>query len=338
MGAIKKPTFLDVLGKSVNSALAARGLNTPTTQTIDPDVQSGILYGILDIIRNPFFQQVVSTIVDMAFGMQTSVSNVPVPDAQDSKDQLERVLLSAIIDTITEAIASRGVNPQVALGKSIIQQGIVSGVAGVLKDPNFKLVVGHVIDAALQEHGVQKLQRSLQKPTPAGPVQYGLSNSQLKVLTTLQTDIASQPDVQRALLSLAGNLSVDTLVHGFAPAITANQYTNGTYSGLFSPGNGSTVKVNTLLQPSVDGSSSPANGIASLANGFGGNGIVNSASRSGASSLNGSNNLGNGVVNGLLNSTTPDLAGYPLPVKSLKPRASSSGLCDRFGRYVPTLA
>ncbi|KAG6824859.1 hypothetical protein H0H92_005593 [Tricholoma furcatifolium] len=337
MGAIKQPTFLNVLSKSVNSALAEHGLSTPTTQTTDPNVQPVILSGILDVIRNPFFQQVVSTIVDMAFGLQSSVRNAPVPDAQDSNDQLERVLLSAIIDTITEAIASRGVNPQVALGEYIIQQGIVSGVAGVLKDPNFKLVVGHVVDAALQEHGVQKLQYSFQKPTSLAPVHNGLNNPQL-ILTTPHADIASQPDVQRALLSLAGNLSVDTLVHGFAP--TAHPYTNRSYSGLLgTTSNGSVTNANASVQSSISRSASPVNGMDSLVNGFSGNGLVNSASRSRSSSLRGSNNLGNGVVNGYFNYTMPnDLAAYPLPVKSLKPRASSSVLRDRFGQHLPTVA
>ncbi|KAG6830597.1 hypothetical protein H0H92_015878 [Tricholoma furcatifolium] len=252
MAAIRKPIFLDVLGKSVNSALAEHGLNTPTTQLAGPSVQSIILSCILDVIKNPFFRQVVATIVDVAFSLQNDVNNIS--DDQTSTHQ------QVLTNTTTESLTSRGINPHLALGEYNIQQSILSGITGAFRDPNFQLVlgllvVGHAVDAALKEYEIQNLLQSLQRPAALAQVQNGFGNPQL-MLTPPHVDIASQSEGQRAILNLAGNMSVDN-----------------SFSGVLGASN-SLSSANTLLQSSISRSASPVNEIGALTNGFRGKGLT----------------------------------------------------------------
>ncbi|KAG5634355.1 hypothetical protein H0H81_002267 [Sphagnurus paluster] len=157
---LKNPAFQNVLGSVVKSTLVEHGLN-PQSVTADtsagappPEVQQFILPAIFSVVSSPIFQSVVGGVVGAVFKQHglnpvAPLANVSVQQGLFNSDTgpfLEHPAAGVVKTILTQ----HGLNVQATGGDDPeIQQGIWSGVLGVLKSPVFQKVVGTVVETAL---------------------------------------------------------------------------------------------------------------------------------------------------------------------------------------------
>ncbi|KAF8068902.1 hypothetical protein FPV67DRAFT_1095973 [Lyophyllum atratum] len=238
----------------VDTILIQRGL-TPLTLAQYPEVQQGVWSGLVGLLNNPTFKNVVSTVIHGAL-VQRGVSVSAPSDAQQVlfadfasllKDPLVQETLASVIDT---AVSQRGLDPDTASQHPEIQEGIFTSLTGLLSGPIFKTLIGTVSNTVVAQHGLNPVTvmpgilhgLNSQKASPNPEIQQGIVTGIAGVLRSptfrtivgtvldrvlaqrsdkpsavkqqgLRTGseslqgptaaIADQPDVQQALSSLA---------------------------------------------------------------------------------------------------------------------------------------
>ncbi|KAG6844314.1 hypothetical protein H0H87_007843 [Tephrocybe sp. NHM501043] len=174
----------------VENALTQRGLSTQGISTQYPDVQRGIWSGIVDVLKNPAFQQIVGTVIDATLSQHGISAGIVAP-------------ISGIQNGIQNGLQN-GLQNSLQNG---IQNGLLSDVGSFLSHPLVRQTLSGIVDATLSQRGLSPQAISTQNPQVQRGIWSGiiLTNTFDTVLTgrgvNAQTLANQYPDVQKSIWS-----------------------------------------------------------------------------------------------------------------------------------------